>query len=72
MPLNTGRTLMRRPLDDTPVHQFLREQRDKYSDSGGFSIMWAHDPQGTENPVTLPSQLPPDTLLTEHIRDQKA
>lgn len=72
IPLNTGRTLMRRPLNETPIHQFLREQRDKYAEAGGFSIMRAHDPQGTKNPVTLPSQLPPDTLLNEHIRDQQA
>ena len=72
IPLNTGRTLMRRPLNDTPIHQFLREQRDLYAESGGFSVMRAHDPKGGTNPVTLPSQLPPDTLLNEHVRDQQA
>lgn len=72
IPLNTGRVLMHRPLNDTPVHEFLRDQRDKYAASGGFSVMRAHDPRGDEKPVTLPSQLPPDTLLNEHIRDQQA
>lgn len=70
IPLNTGRHLKRRPLNDTPIHAFLRQQRETWRSSGGFAVVRAHAKQRGE--VPLPSQLPPDTLLREHIRDVQA
>lgn len=72
IPLNEGRILQRRPLNETPVHEFLRRQRDKYVGAGGFSVMRAHDSTLRTDPLILPAQLPPDTLLEERIRDQQA
>jgi hypothetical protein len=73
IPLNTGRELHDRPLNTTPVHDYLRQQRDRFRDVGGFSVLRAHDPGMYKGSVVrLPSQLPPNTLLREHIRDQQA
>ena len=70
IPLNTGRELYRRPLNRTPVHEFLRDQRDAYREAGGFAVLRAHD--SVKSPGSpLPAQLPPDTLLNERIRDQQ-
>ncbi len=50
---------------DTPVHQFLREQRAATAQQGGFMVARA-------NPVTAggdPMHLPPGTLAKDDIRD---
>lgn len=69
--LNTGRVLQGRPLDQTPVHEFLREAQARSSHQGGFAVLRAHD-QARRGLNPLPSQLPPDTLLNLGIRDIQA
>ncbi|MDP6930127.1 MAG: hypothetical protein QF412_10535, partial [Planctomycetota bacterium] len=49
---------------DTPVHTFLRQQRDAHHTDGGFTVARASNPGGQ-----LAIQLPPDTLVPERIRD---
>ncbi len=71
VPLNTGRELHGRPLNQTKIHEFLRQKRDEYGGSGGFSVVRAHDAV-KRSVVPSPTQMPPDTLLNEHIRDQQA
>ena len=69
-PLNRGRNLL--PETDTAVHRFLREARDRYAPDGGITVARAGydiDPITQEPRPTLPFQLPPCTLVPEHIRD---
>jgi hypothetical protein len=51
---------------ETEVHDFLRQQRDRERDSGGFMVARAHTV-----PVE-PTMLPPGTLGPERIRDLHA
>ncbi len=67
MPLNRGRDL--KHSLDTPVHQFLREQRDQHLGSGGFSVQRAYH-KTTDRPGPFaPFQLPPGQLLKDRVRD---
>lgn len=61
-PINHGREL-KHDVDDTPIHTFLREQRDAWAATGGFTV--ARGAKAAE----LPWILPPCNLLPERIRD---
>ena len=61
-PVNHGRVL-RHDVADTPIHEFLRAERDAHAESGGFMVA-----RGSKAP-DLPWILPPCTLLPERIRD---
>lgn len=61
IPLNRGRELPH--ALDSPVHEFLREQRDAAAASGGFLVARANPGAGDA------MHLPPGTLARERIRD---
>lgn len=67
LPLNRGRELIHEV--DTPVHAFLREQRDAHASRGGFLVLRA---SATLSDPVLPIQLPGGTLLTDGIGDLNA
>lgn len=58
----SGGRVLRHPID-TPVHAFLRAQRDLHRDAGGFTVARA------DRAPELPYLLPPCTLVPERIRD---
>jgi hypothetical protein len=66
-PLNRGRELVHEV--DTPVHAFLREQRDVHASRGGFLVLRAG---ATLTDPVLPTQLPGGTLLNDGIGDLNA
>ena len=67
-PLNHGRVL--HEPRDTPVHAFLRAERDASRERGGVTVARAGQTLADGVPrAVLPLQLPPCTLVPEGIRD---
>ncbi|PIE23565.1 MAG: hypothetical protein CSA62_06920 [Planctomycetota bacterium] len=55
-----------RDTANTLVHKYLREQREAHRENGGFMVA-----RISKAPIE-PKQLPPNTLVPEHIRDLNA
>ncbi|MCA8944561.1 MAG: YfhO family protein [Planctomycetes bacterium] len=65
-PLTSGRSL---PVShDTPVHEFLRAERDRHASVGGFAVARATAVPATATPQ-LPLALPACALFPDRIRD---
>jgi hypothetical protein len=62
------------PPGATAVHAFLRGQRDRLAEAGGFTMARVAAPRADDGKSVpeVPLALPPNTLLAERIRDLNA